>query len=106
MRRGPSGRYSRRRVASREIVQKQSLQPLEYALHSGCIEGATRLAAAGLKPAVIQLEGSWRSRTFMEYVWANLEDSGVVSRALSADVIAWVFNPGKKPNGEMATIGF
>ncbi|CAM9799246.1 unnamed protein product, partial [Sphacelaria rigidula] len=39
--------------ALRALVQHQGLQPLEYALHSGRIGGATRLAAAGLQPAVI-----------------------------------------------------
>ncbi|CAM9475534.1 unnamed protein product, partial [Sphacelaria rigidula] len=55
-----------------------SVNPSEYALHSGRIGGTTRLAAAGIPSAVIQREGRGRSEAFMEYVQANLEDSGAV----------------------------
>ncbi|CAM9995102.1 unnamed protein product, partial [Sphacelaria rigidula] len=49
----------------RTLVQYQGLHPLEYALHSGRIGGASRLAAAGLQPAVIQRGGRWRSGAFV-----------------------------------------
>ncbi|CAM9707404.1 unnamed protein product, partial [Sphacelaria rigidula] len=68
--------------ALRELVQQHGVNPSEYAQHSGRIGGATRLAAAGILPAVIQREGRWRSVAFMDYVRANLKDSGAVSQAL------------------------
>lgn len=43
-------------IALRVVGQQRGLQPSEYALHSRRIGGATRLAAAGLPPAVIQRE--------------------------------------------------
>ena len=82
-------------TALRSIVKQYGINPQEYALHSGRIGGATRLAAAGILPAVIQREGRWRSGAFMEYVRANLEDSGAVSRALSDDAIAGGIQPGQ-----------
>ncbi|CAM9899729.1 unnamed protein product, partial [Choristocarpus tenellus] len=40
----------------------------EYALHSGRIGGATRLASMGVSELVIQRRGRWKSKAFMVYV--------------------------------------
>lgn len=53
------------------------------------------MAAAGLLSVVIQREARWRSSAFMDCVRTNLEDSGAVSEALSADAIARGFQPGQ-----------
>lgn len=54
--------------ALRDFVGKQSLIPREYALHSGGMEGATKLAASGLQAWAIQREGRWKSDEVMMYV--------------------------------------
>lgn len=51
----------------------------EFALHSGNIGGATRLAAIGASPSMIQQEGSWSSNAFKVHVRVNIDDSGWVS---------------------------
>ena len=56
--------------------------PEEFALHSGRIGGATRLAEKGASALVIQREGRWKSDAFMVYVRANMEDPMWVSRIL------------------------
>ena len=59
------------------------LIPEEFALHSGRIEGATRLAEMGALPWVIQREGRLASQAFMGYVRSNMEDPLLwVSRVL------------------------
>ena len=47
------------------------LIPEEFALHSGRIGGATKLAARGVPEAVITKEGRWSSDSFMMYVSAK-----------------------------------
>ena len=64
---------------------KARLAPEEFALHSGRIGGATRLAAMGASSRVIQQEGRWSSSAFMVYVRANMEDPQWVSEALSGE---------------------
>ena len=49
------------------------LIPEDFALHSGRIEGATRLAAKRVSDAVIKKEGRWSSDVFMVYVRANMK---------------------------------
>ena len=70
---------------NREGGGKARLVPEEFALHSGRIGGATRLAAMGASFRVIQREGRWSSSTFMVYVRANMEDPHWVSEALSGE---------------------
>ena len=65
------------------------LIPEEFALHSGRIGGATRLAARGVPEAVIKKEGRWWSDSFMVYVRANMEDPVWVSEVLEHG--AWEF---------------
>ena len=46
----------------RAIIPRQGLDPSEYALHSGRIGGATRLAAMGLSTCDIQHQGRWKKQ--------------------------------------------
>ena len=55
------------------------LIPEEFALHSGRIGGATRLAARRLPEAVIKKGGRWSPDSFMVHVRANMEDPVGVS---------------------------
>ena len=50
------------------------LIPEEFALHSVRIPVEMKLAAGGARDAVIQRNGRWASKPFMEYVRANIED--------------------------------
>ena len=61
---------------------RAKLKPEEFALHSGRIGGATRLAAKGVPEAVIKKEGRWSSNAFMAYVRANMQDPAWVSAVL------------------------
>ena len=70
---------------NREGGGKARLVPEEFALHSGRIGGATRLAAKGASSRVIQQEGRWSSNAFMVYVRANMEEPQWVSEALSGE---------------------
>ena len=90
--RGQATYYLRRRLSvvamvreNREGGGKARLVPEEFALHSGRIGGATRLAAMGASSRVIQREGRWSSSALMVYVYvrANMEDTQWVSEALS-----------------------
>ena len=58
------------------------LMPGEFALYSGSIGGATRLAEMGAPPWVIPGEERWASQAFMGYVRSNMEDPLWVSRVL------------------------
>ena len=70
---------------NREESGKARLVPEEFALHSGRIGGATRLAGMGASARVIQREERWSSSAFMVYVRANMEDPQWVSEALSGE---------------------
>ena len=48
--------------------EKARLVPEEFALHSGRIEGVTRLAAMGACPLVIQRKERWSFSAFTVYV--------------------------------------
>lgn len=43
----------------------EKFQPEEFALHSGRIRGATRLAARGVPETITKREGRWSSKAFM-----------------------------------------
>ena len=58
------------------------LRPEEFALHSGRMRGATRLAEMGAPSWVIQREARWASQPFMGFVRSNIEDPLLVSRVL------------------------
>ena len=72
-----------------------NLIPEEFALHSGRIGGATKLAAGGASDTVIQREGRWASNAFMRYVRANMEDPIWVSEAL-VEGRGWDRQPGQR----------
>jgi len=61
-----------------------NLDPKEFALHSGRIGGATRLAAMGVPDWMIQKEGRWKSDAYKIYVRGNMDQPAVVSGALEA----------------------
>ena len=71
------------------------LIPDEFALHSGRIGGATRLAARGVPEAVIKKEGRWSSDSFMVYVRVNTEDPVWVSEVLEHGAREFERQPGQ-----------
>lgn len=71
------------------------LIPEEFALHSGRIGGATRLAAKRVPEAVIKKEGRWSSDAFMVYVRANMEDPVWVSEVLGGGAGEYERQPGQ-----------
>ena len=60
-------------AALRAVIERQGLDPREYALHSGRIGGATRLAAMGLSTYDIQRQGRWKSQAVGMYIRTNRE---------------------------------
>lgn len=54
-------------AALRAVIECQGLEPSEYALHSGRIGGATRLAAMGLSTYDFQQQGRWKSNAVGMY---------------------------------------
>ena len=83
-------------VALRLLIARQGLQAEEYALHSGRIGGATRLAAARVSAFAIQREGRRKSDAFMEYVRANAEGVREVSSALAVNAEEDGVQPGQR----------
>lgn len=71
------------------------LVPTEFALHSGRIGGATRLAAMGVPEAVIQKEGRWASDSYKTYVRGNMEHPVLVSGVLEAGAGVYDRQPGQ-----------
>lgn len=61
---------------------RAKLKPEEFALHSGRIRGAMRLAAGIIRGAGIKKEGGWTLDSSLVYVRANMEDQVLVSSAL------------------------
>ena len=61
------------------------LKQEEFALHSGRIGGATRPAAVGASPLVIQREGRRASNSFMVYVRANMENPRWVTEVVAGE---------------------
>ena len=57
--------------------------PLQYALHSGRIGGATQLAAQGATNVQIQRAGRWKSLALIVYVRAGGEGAEFVSQVLT-----------------------
>ena len=86
-------RVINRRVAThalRVIVDGVGMDPLQYALHSGRIGGATQLAAQGATNVQIQRAGKWKSLAFMVYVRAGGEGADFVSQALTQHTVSRV----------------
>ena len=82
-------------VSLRDLVGRQGLVPGEYALHSGRIGGATRLAAGGVSVMEIQRQGRWKSDAFMTYVRATRDEEVKVSRVLASNAVAGGIQPGQ-----------
>jgi hypothetical protein len=61
--------------ALRAMVAASGADPHQYALHSGRIGAATRLAAAGASDSAIMAAGRWKSTKFMVYVRASLAET-------------------------------
>ena len=59
--------------------------PAHFALHSGRIGEATKLAAQGMSESQIQRAGRWKSRVFMVYVRDAGEGAQKVSAALTRE---------------------
>ena len=76
--------------ALRVIVGGVGMDPLQYALHSGRISGATQLAAQGATNGQIQRAGRWKSFAFMLYwyVRAGGEGADFVSQALTQHTVS------------------
>ena len=67
----------------RQLATCAGKDPMQYALHSGRIGGATKLAAQEASPLQIQRAGRWKSQAFMTYVRAEGEGTQFVSEALT-----------------------
>ena len=59
--------------------------PAQFALHSGWIGGATKLATQGMSELQIQRAGRWNSRAFMVYVRDAGEGAQGVSVAFARE---------------------
>ena len=69
--------------ALRRMVSSLGRDPMQYALHSGRIGGATQLAAQGASDIQIQTAGRWKSLAFMGYAEAGGEGADFVSEVLT-----------------------
>ena len=68
-------------VALRMMAASAGKNPAQFALHSGRIGGATKLAAQGMTELHIQRAGRWKSRAFMVYIRNAGEGAQKVSAA-------------------------
>ena len=71
-------------VALRMMAASAGKNPAHFALHSGRIGGATKLAAQGMSELQIQRAGRWKSREFMVY----MRDAGEGTQKVSA-TLTW-----------------
>ena len=72
-------------VALRIIAASAGKNLAQFALHSGRIGGATKLAAQGIPEFQIQRTGRWKSRAFIVYVRDAGEGAEKVSAALTRE---------------------
>ena len=82
-------------AALRAVIERQGLDPREYALHSGRIGGATRLAATSLSTYDIQWQGRWKSQAVGMYIRTNKEAEARVSKALASCAMGKGIQPGQ-----------
>ena len=54
--------------ALRQLVAAAGANPIDYALHSLRIGGATQLSAGRISSDLLQKEGRWKSDAFKAYV--------------------------------------
>ena len=71
-------------VALRMMAASAGKNPTQFALHSGRIGGATKLAAQGMSELHIQRADRWKSRAFMVYV----RDAGEGAQKVSSPPLA------------------
>ncbi|CAM9613234.1 unnamed protein product [Scytosiphon promiscuus] len=55
-------------IALKMMVESACMDPAQFAMHSGRIEGATQLPATGMSELQIQRAGRQKSRVFLAYV--------------------------------------
>ena len=72
-------------VALKRMAASAGKNPAQFALHSGRIGGATKLAAQGMPELQIQRAGRWKSRAFMVYLRDAGEGAQKVSAALTRE---------------------
>ena len=72
-------------VALRMMAASAGKNPAQFALHSGRIGGATKLAAQGMTELHIQRAGRWKSWAFMVYMRDAGEGAQKVSAAPTRD---------------------
>ena len=72
-------------VALRIMAANAGKNPAQFALHSGRIGGATKLAVQGMSELQIQRAGRWKSRAFTVYVRGAGEGAQKVSAALTRE---------------------
>ena len=86
-------------IMLRDVVERLGLDPSEYALHSGRIGGATRMAAAGLSSYDIKQQGRWKSDAMSVYIRTNREAEARASAALASNAIGLGIQPGQVRRG-------
>ena len=72
-------------VALRMMAASTGKNPAQFALYSGRIGGATKLAAKGISELQIQRAGRWKSRALMVYVRDSGEGAQKVSATLARE---------------------
>ena len=72
-------------LALRMMAASAGKNPAQFALHSGRVGVATKLAAQGMSELQIQRAGRWKSRAFMIYVRDSGEGAQKVSAALTRE---------------------
>ena len=65
------------------MVASSGRDPMQIALYSGRVGGATPLASQGVSELQIQRAGRWKSRAFMAYAREAGEGANLVSAALA-----------------------
>ena len=77
--------FTRTKVVAASLLMTGSSgrDPAQYALHSGRVGGATKLAAQGVPELQIQRAGRWKSLTLITYVREAGEGAVSVSAALA-----------------------
>ena len=79
-------------VALRIMAASAGKNPAYFALHSGRIGGATKLAAQGSSELQIQQAGRWKSQAFMVYMRDAGEGAQKVSATLRAVLNVPIFS--------------
>ena len=72
-------------LALRQVVSLMGLQPVEYALHSLRIGGATHLSASGASPEVLRREGRWAGEHGYRPVRSHGRDAAWVSDVMASE---------------------